>query len=83
MPNPEKPVSDSPLNVCVFDHRAKPDPASRGFWLAWLLAFSRSGSRGLSFRRRSVNKPTTQQIRHTNDFVNAKSRARGKPLLAV
>ena len=48
MPDPEKPVRDSPQNVCVFDHRAKPDPASRGFWLAWLLAFARSGSRGLS-----------------------------------
>ena len=48
MPDPEKPVRDSPLNVCVFDHRAKPDPASRGSlacmafsvyskWFAWLV----------------------------------------------
>ena len=28
-----------------------------------------------------VNKPTTRQTSHTNDFVNAKSHAREKPLL--
>ena len=31
---------------------------------------------------RDVNKPTTRQTRHANDFVNAKSHAREKPLLA-
>ena len=38
-----------------------------------------------AFRRgflRGVNKPTMRQTRHTNDFVNAKSHAREKPLLA-
>ena len=29
-----------------------------------------------------VNKPTTRQASHLNDFVNTKSHAREKPLLA-
>ena len=32
--------------------------------------------------RFSVNKATTPQTSHVNDFVNAKSHAREKPLLA-
>ena len=40
-----------------------------------------SGSCGL-FTSRGVNKPTTGQTRHPNDFVNAKSYAREKPLHA-
>ena len=35
-----------------------------------------------SFTSRGVNKPTTGQKSQTNDFVNAKSYAREKPLLA-
>ena len=31
---------------------------------------------------RGVNKPITRRTRHANDFVNAKSHAREKPLLA-
>ena len=31
---------------------------------------------------RGVNKPTTRQTRHAKDFLNAKSHAREKPLLA-
>ena len=33
-------------------------------------------------RSRGVNKPTMRQASHANDFVNAKSHAREKPLLA-
>ena len=67
-------------------------PTSRGFFLAWLLAFTKSFAWlacrvvGLVTRRekqtRVVNKPTTRQTSHANDFVNAKSHAREKPLLA-
>ena len=35
--------------------------------------------RGFSW---GVNKPTTQQTSHANDFVSAKSHAREEPLLA-
>ena len=45
-------------------------PASRVFSLAWLLAFTR---RGLSVE---------ELVSHANDFVNAKTHAREKPLLA-
>ena len=60
-------------------------PASRGFSLVWLLAFTKSFAclvcREVGFSR-GVNKPTTRETRHANDFVNAKSHAREKPLLA-
>ena len=42
-------------------------PCSRGFSLAWLLAFTKSFASGLSV-------PAS----HANDFVNAKSHARKK-----
>ena len=55
-------------------------PASRGFFLAWLLAFTKSFAWLVC---RNVNKPTTQQTSNANDFVNAKSHAREtEPLLA-
>ena len=49
-------------------------PASRGFSIAWLLAFTKSGRKQLNQLR----------DRHclANDFVNAKSHAVEKPLLA-
>ena len=66
-------------------------PARRGFSLAWLLAFTKSFAWlvcrvvGLFTTRvcfsRRVTKPTTRQASHANDFVNAKSHARKKPLL--
>ena len=70
-------------------------PASRGFSLAWLSVFPKSFAWlvcrivGLFTSREKplqqtvshVNKPTTRQTSHTNDFVNAKSHAREKPLL--
>ena len=61
--------------------------ASRGFSFAWLLAFTKSFACLFSrvvglFTPRVVNKPTTRQTRHVNDFVNAKSHAKEKPLLA-
>ena len=61
--------------------------ASRGFSFAWLLAFTKSFTCLFSrvvglFTPRGVSKPTTRQTRHVNDFVNAKSHAKEKPLLA-
>ena len=61
--------------------------ASRGFSFAWLLAFTKSFTSLFSrvvglFTPRGVNQPTTRQTRHANDFVNAKSHAKEKPLLA-
>ena len=65
-------------------------PASRGFSLGWLLAFTKSfawlAGRVVSLfmprEKQGGNKLTTRQTSHPNDFVNAKSRAREKPLLA-
>ena len=62
--------------------------ASRGFSFAWLLAFTKSFTCLFSrvvglFTPRGVSKPTTRQTRHVNDFVNAKSHAKEKPLLAA
>ena len=62
-------------------------PASRGSSLAcnWLLAFKKSFVWlvwHVVVALRGVNKPTTQQTSHANDFVNAKSNVREKPLLA-
>ena len=65
-------------------------PASRGFSLGWLLAFTKSfawlACRVVSLfmprEKQGGNKLTTRQTSHANDFVNAKSRAREKPLLA-
>ena len=60
-------------------------PASRGFSFAWLLAFKKSFALlvcrvvGLFT---GVNKAITRQTSHANDFVNAKSHAREKPLFA-
>ena len=42
---------------------------------AWLVCRVVGFSQG-------VNKPTTRETTHANDFVNAKSHAREKPLLA-
>ena len=61
--------------------------ASRGFSFVWLLAFTKSFTCLFSrvvglFTPRGVSKPTTRQTRHVNDFVNAKSHAKEKPLLA-
>ena len=50
------------------------NPANRGFYLALLLAFTKSGRKQLSqLRDRNCQ---------ANDFVNAKSHAREKPLLS-
>ena len=61
-------------------------PPSRGFSLAWLLAFTKSFAWLVVLRCGFVyarwNKPTTRQRGFANDFVNAKSNAREKPLLA-
>ena len=65
-------------------------PASRGFSLVWLLAFTKSfawlACRVVSLfmprQKQGVNKLTTRQKSHPDDFVNAKSHAREKPLLA-
>ena len=58
---------------------------SRGFSLAWLLAFTKSFAwlvcRVVGFSQ-GVNEPTKRETTHANDFVNAKSHAREKPLLA-
>ena len=55
------------------------DPASSCFSLAWLLAFTKSFAWLVC---RVVEKLTTRQTSHANDFVNAKSHAKKKPLLA-
>ena len=62
---------------------------SRGFSLAWLLVFTKSFAClvchvvGLftPHEKQGVNKPTTRQTRHANDFLEDKSHAREKPLL--
>ena len=65
-------------------------PTSRGFSVSWLLGFTKSFAWlvcrvvGLFTPRekRDVNKPNMRQTSHANDFVNPKSHATEKPLLA-
>ena len=64
-------------------------PTSHGvFSLAWLLKFTKSFASffsrivGLFYTGQPLsNKPTARPISDANDFVNAKSHAREKPLL--
>ena len=64
-------------------------PTSHGvFSLAWLLTFTKSFASffsrivGLFYTGQPLsNKPTARPISDANDFVNAKSHAREKPLL--
>ena len=61
-------------------------PASRGFSLAWLLEFTKSFA-GLLYRvvgcfSWGIKKLTKRQTSHANNFQNAKSQERAKPLLA-
>ena len=59
-------------------------PASRGFSLAWLLALTKSFAWlvcRVVVALWDVNKPTTRLTSHANDFVNAKSHVREKPLV--
>ena len=65
-------------------------PTSRGFSVSWLLGFTKSFTwlfclvLGLFTPRekREVNKPNMRQTSHANDFVNPKSHATEKSLLA-
>ena len=52
-------------------------PAKRGFFQAWLIFFAKSFAWTLG-----VHKPTRRLTSNANDFVNARSNARKKPLLA-
>ena len=52
-------------------------PTNRGFFQAWLLVFAKSFAWTLG-----VNKPTERLTNNANDFVNARSNAREKPMLA-
>ena len=55
------------------------------FSLSKRLAHAQRKSRaalGKGFSRGGNKNPTTRQTRHANDFVNGKSHAREKPLLA-
>ena len=49
-------------------------PANRGFSLAWHLALTKS----FAWLVGRINKPTTRQTSHANDFVNAKSHIDGR-----
>ena len=51
-------------------------PASRGFFLLWLLVIMKS------FTWLDCHVSTMRQTNHANDFINAKSQVREKPLLA-
>ena len=49
-------------------------PANRGFSLAWHLVLTKS----FAWLVGRINKPTTRQTSHANDFVNAKSHIDGR-----
>ena len=51
-------------------------PASRGFFLLWLLVITKS------FAWLDCHESTLRQTNHANDFINAESQVREKPLLA-
>ena len=65
-------------------------PTSRGFSVAWLLGFTKSFAwlvcRVVDLftprEKRDVSKPNMRQTSHANDFVNPKSHATEKSLLA-
>ena len=62
-------------------------PASRGFSLSWRFSFGvyevvRVACLSRSWFFIPINKPTMRQASHVNDFVNAKSHAKEKTLLA-
>ena len=50
--------------------------ANRSFFLAWLLFFAKSFAWTLA-----VNKPTRRLTSNANAFVDARSKARQKPML--
>ena len=52
-------------------------PAISSFFLAWPIFFTKSFAWTLG-----LNKPTRRLTSNANDFVNARSNAREKPLLA-
>ena len=52
-------------------------PAISSFFLAWLIFFTKSFAWTLG-----LNKPTRRLTSNANDFVNARSNAREKALLA-
>ena len=57
-------------------------PASRGVFMASLLAWTKSFASYISCSRLEVNKPTTRKTRDANNFVHTKRLAGKKPLLA-
>ena len=52
-------------------------PAISSFFLAWLIFFTKSFAWTLA-----VNKPTRRLTSNADDFVNARSNAREKPMVA-
>ena len=57
-------------------------PCEQRFFLLHGFGVNKATTRQTSHVNDFVNKATTRQTSHVNDFVNTKSHAREKPLLA-